>query len=422
MPCEGRSVTQAFREIVAYEVSYLAEAVGWRRHLYEIESFSTVAGPVRRHSLFQGCCSFDKGEDVNKRDEQLMESVREAVQSGEVGRGMGRRHFLKSGLTTAAVSLIPLQFLSRGGIFPAAFAADSPYGPLSLVPDDVTGTSYLKLPPGFSYMSYGSVGSLMDDGIATPGQHDGMGVCRVEDDRIYLVRNHEVYPGASLGNGKTAPRAAYTGTGNNLESVYDSRAPGGATVIVFDALKERWESARAGIAGTLTNCAGGPTPWGTWLTCEEDTDSKSSGYNQNHGFVFEVRTDDTPSSRLPLKAMGRFKHEAAAVVDRPGTAQHGYVYLTEDNSSDPCGFYRFVPSVVGDLSAGGTLQMLKIKGISKANMSRQTAKRWEVEWVKVPEPTKTGVFGRGKTNGGAIFTKLEGAWYGKADHSLWFLS
>jgi hypothetical protein len=109
-------------------------------------------------------------------------------------------------------------------------------------------------------------------------------------------------------------------------------------------------------------------------------------------------------------------------VNRPGDPEHGYVYMTEDNGSDPCGFYRFRPAVYGDLHAGGTLEFLKIKGVNKANMSRQTLKRWEVEWRPVPDPTKKGVFGRSRKKGAAIFTKLEGAWYGKGDHSLWFLS
>src|SRR3546814_2570640 len=108
------------------------------------------------------------------------------------------------------------------------------------------------------------------------------------------------------------------------------------------------KSEHLSLAGTAINCAGGVTPWGSWLSCEEaflDSDKP-------HGYVFEV-----PASArgmvdpLPLKALGRFRHEAAAVDPRTGI-----VYLTEDR--DDGLFYRLLPERKGRLAAGGRFQVL----------------------------------------------------------------
>ena len=107
---------------------------------------------------------------------------------------------------------------------------------------------------------------------------------------------------------------------------YDPMGKGGCTALTLDS-RNRVLSERVAIAGTAVNCAGGPTPWGTWLTCEETEDKAgTNGYTKDHGFIFEVDpVNPRRTGAVPLTAMGRFQHEAIAVDPR-----RGIVYETED--------------------------------------------------------------------------------------------
>ena len=274
------------------------------------------------------------------------------------------------------------------------------------VPDRTTGVPLLKLPPDFSYVSHGWRRDPMEDGNRVPGLHDGMGAFLQEDGHtVVLVRNHEITKAPLFWDA----------------AVYDPRCGGGTTTLAFDLDNGEWLGSRASLAGTNKNCAGGPTPWGSWLTCEETTVGPGpSGVERRHGFVFEVPANGVGDVR-PLMGLGRFKHEAAAVD--PAT---GIVYLTEDEQR--AGLYRFVPDGQGPGSPGslhgpGRLQMLAIEGRPNFTGRWPAGLSLSVAWVDIEDPARIGarsVFRQGHALGGLRFKRLEGCWWD--DGHLYFVS
>ncbi|GAA2449806.1 PhoX family protein [Streptomyces macrosporus] len=285
------------------------------------------------------------------------------------------------------------------------------YGPL--VPDP---NGLLDLPKGFRYRVLSREGDPMRSGEGpVPSNHDGMAALAGPGaGRVWLVRNHENKP-----NGGTHRVPAVEGL------TYDPEGRGGCTLLELSRNDEVL-SERVGIAGTAVNCAGGPTPWGTWLTCEETEDKAgTNGYAKDHGFVFEVGF--RPGHRTvpePLTALGRFQHEAVAVDPRTGV-----VYETEDAFDHPFGlFYRFLPDRprggFDSLRAGGRLEAMRVPDVPDLSAVLEPGTAFDrVEWVPVPDPQakETPIrfqdFGRG---GITHAQKLEGCYWGK--ESVYFVS
>lgn len=282
------------------------------------------------------------------------------------------------------------------------------YGPLR---EDPVGL--LDLPAGFSYRVLSRLGDAMDDGARVPDKADGMGCFRLRDGRIVLVRNHELRIGEE-GGGYAGLAYDATTAGGIL--------PGGTTTLVLDPRTLAVERQFRSLAGTIRNCAGGVTPWGSWLSCEEDvTCIGTRGATRNHGWVFEVPAAATgPVEPRPLTALGRFNHEAAAV-----DPASGIVYLTEDR--DDSLLYRFLPTRPSRLGDGGRLQALALHDVASRDSRNWTApglarNAWmEVRWIDLDgvESPDDDLRKRGHAAGALRFARGEGIAMG--DGELYFM-
>jgi secreted PhoX family phosphatase len=334
---------------------------------------------------------------------------------------INRRDFLRRaavlGGSAMAPSLLGLSSLSDVHGTPPRAAGYGPLARSAQVPE-------LWVPPGFSIrkLSTTRTPSQVNPAWFIPYGFDGMAAFAAGAGTVRLVRNHEIADLAGV--------APLLGPGVRA---YDRKAGGGTSTLELRQgddgevqLVGEWVS----LSGTTTNCAGGPTPWGSWISCEETTYGPARGFEQPHGYCFEVASSATEEVEpVPLTSMGRFVHEAVAVDPRSGT-----VYLTEDMTWDPtiaagraAGFYRFIPNEPGHLARGGRLQMLRVKGTRNLlTVTGQTVRApMRAEWVDIddPDPAEaeanvSAVFQQGWARGATAFDRLEGCWYG--DGSVYF--
>ncbi|WP_381798699.1 alkaline phosphatase PhoX [Streptomyces niveus] len=266
---------------------------------------------------------------------------------------MERRNFLRGAIVTGSAAALG-GTLWRGAAYadPAQPGA-GPYGALGSAD-----ANNIRLPAGFTSRVVARSGQTVPGTSYTWHNAPDGGACYADGSGWIYVSNSEINPSGGAGALRFSSAGAITGAYRIL-------------------------------SGTRQNCAGGSTPWNTWLSCEE----------VDRGYVYETDPWGVDAA-VRRDAMGRFKHEAAAA-----DPVRRVIYLTEDETNG-C-FYRFTPTTWGDLSSG-TLQVLRAS----------TATSGSFTWATVPDPDGTPTVTRDQVSGAKRFNGGEGCYY--ADGSVWF--
>ncbi|MFC9426583.1 alkaline phosphatase PhoX [Streptomyces sp. NPDC056987] len=266
---------------------------------------------------------------------------------------MERRNFLRGAVIGTSAAALGGTLWRGAALAAPAQPGTGPYGALGSA--DANG---VRLPAGFTSRVVARSGRQVTGTSYTWHNAPDGGACYADGTGWIYVSNSEINPS------------------------------GGASAVRFSAAGAITGAYRI-LSGTRQNCAGGSTPWRTWLSCEE----------VDRGYVYETDPWGV-NAAVRRDAMGRFKHEAAA-ADPVRRA----VYLTED-TTDGC-FYRFTPTTWGDLSAG-RLEVL-VAG---------TATSGPVSWAAVPDPSGASTATRNQVSGAKRFNGGEGCYY--ADDTCWF--
>lgn len=317
-----------------------------------------------------------------------------------------RRHF-NQGLLAVALSGLSHHVMATSKAN-KLLSGHKAYGPLQSDPNGL-----LDLPEGFEYEIISRLGDRMTDGLPVPDRADGMGCLPLDKERLVLVRNHELSPS----NAYPFSHSSLANKINDLaydRDVKKGPLPGGTSHIVYNVKSKRVEKQFMSLLGTIRNCSGGITPWNSWLTCEESVAMPSESLGKDHGYVFEIPANASELTKaVPLKAMGRFNHEAACVDPRTSI-----VYLTEDRSDSL--LYRFIPKTPEKLHEGGKLQALKVMDKSGLDTRNWQDKQIDLndnlhcEWIDLddPESPKDDLRQRGHAEGAALFARGEGIHWG----------
>lgn len=311
---------------------------------------------------------------------------------------------------------------------------------------DLRKVSLLRLPPNFQYTAISIRGQAMSDGNLVPGDHDGMACFEGPAGTYVLVRNHELSITENEA-GSTAGCLAANGRQYDPFTGAAAGLGGGGTSTVI--INRDGEVVRdyVSLGGTIRNCSGGPTPWGSWISCEETTITPASNKlaTRKHGYNFEVPSRlGEAVDPVPLIAMGRMNHEAVSVDPQDGT-----VYETEDRRDSA--YYKFVPAkrakAYGDFQEGGDLfaMVIDVNQTSECDGSllptrqvqgttvvdtRGTARSGpggmlpflgqplKVAWAKIDDidPDDDTLRFEAQTKGAALFWRGEGAWHHGGKH------
>ncbi len=350
---------------------------------------------------------------------------------------------------------------------PASFSVDG-FGALSeLLPlntaelgdvpgkGDLRNVPLLRLPQGFYYTAIGIRGVTMSDGVLTPGDHDGMAAFEGRGGNTILVRNHELSPTEKEAGSQVGCLAPNGKQYDPFQGDAAGLGGGGTTTLIVDRYGRKVKD-YVSLGGTIRNCAGGPTPWGSWISCEENVTTPASDTDKRvtvkHGYNFEVPSElGEAVDPIPLIDMGRMNHEAVSV------GRDGIVYETEDRGDSV--YYKFVPKVrgrarrFGDLQEGGDLYAMVIEKNQKSNCNGASlpinelqgtkvvdtrglgrgdkvgsmlpflGQPLKVRWVKLEDvnPEEDTLRLEAQSKGAAVFWRGEGAWYYRGKH-YWICS
>ncbi|MDT0595187.1 alkaline phosphatase PhoX [Glaciecola petra] len=323
---------------------------------------------------------------------------------------LNRRQFNK-GLLTLALSGLATHLHAKDLLtLNLLMGPNRAYGPLLADPKGI-----LDLPAGFSYTVISKLNDVMDDGLPVPDRADGMGCIPIDEDTVVLVRNHEISLPKNPKSDALADDTLLINKPSVAKHAFDSTVdgrplPGGTSNLIYNVKTGKLEKQFMSLIGTIRNCSGGTTPWGSWLTCEESVEKASDYIGKDHGYIFEI-----PSSAnglieaIPLKEMGRFNHEAACVDPKTGI-----VYLTEDRNDSL--FYRFIPNHKGELNKGGKLQALAIQNTKQFDTRNWEKSSWPLNtelactWIDLEnvESPKDDLRIQGFEKGAALFARGEG--------------
>jgi hypothetical protein len=328
-----------------------------------------------------------------------------------------RREFIRNSSIISLGFLGLYKFSASYGMEPQKVNSETAgYGPLVKDPDGI-----FNLPKGFSYRIISKEGDTMSDGLFIPGKPDGMATFSAGNNRTIIIRNHE--------NSTNDFKHGAFGKKNELLSKVDAKkfydfgngklpGIGGTTTLVYNHLSKKVESEFLSLAGTIRNCAGGPTPWNSWITCEETVEKADGVLEKDHGYTFEVpaSVNGGLADPTPIRDMGRFNHEAIAV-----DPVSGVVYLTEDDQEGL--IYRYIPNTPEKLLNGGKLQALALveqASFDTRNWRDLTTPRldvnkdYAVRWIDLDtiDSPDNDLRHRGFQQGAARFARGEGMWYG----------